>query len=90
MSNIRPEGFIGQEWEVDQRLRYGSVSGVVNATSYLQRVSLEPGMGSTRVVFLRHARPLLSGSVTLDPELDAAGFEWGWVLSGHTFFTSSS
>lgn len=67
MSDIRSEGFIGQEWEVDRRLRYGSVSGVVNATGYLQRVSLGPGTESTRVVSLRHARPsyLVSPRLTL-------------------------
>jgi hypothetical protein len=35
MSALRPEGFVGYEWEADRRLRCGSVSGIVNETSHL-------------------------------------------------------
>jgi hypothetical protein len=34
MIAMRTEGFIGHEWEAHRRLRYGSMRGVVNATSY--------------------------------------------------------
>jgi hypothetical protein len=31
----RPEGFVGHEWEADQRLRCGSVPDTVNAAGLL-------------------------------------------------------
>jgi hypothetical protein len=35
MSALQPEGIIGHEWEVDQRLRCGSTLGVVNVAGHL-------------------------------------------------------
>jgi hypothetical protein len=35
MSDMRYEGFVGHELEVDQRPRCGSVPGVINAASHL-------------------------------------------------------
>jgi hypothetical protein len=52
MSDMRPGGFIGHEWEADRHSRDGSVPGVVNEAGYLRRVNLGPGSGSTRVVSL--------------------------------------
>jgi hypothetical protein len=74
-------GFVGHEWEVDRCPCCASVLGMVNVASYLRRVILGPGAGSTRVVPFRHICSL-SGSATPDPELGAAGFDRGWVLSG--------
>jgi hypothetical protein len=44
---MRPMVFVGHEWEVDRRLRYGLVPGVVNAAGYLRRVSPRSSVGST-------------------------------------------
>jgi hypothetical protein len=35
MSALWPEGFVGHEWEADQRLRSGLVLGAVNAAVHL-------------------------------------------------------
>jgi hypothetical protein len=52
--SLRPfEKSIGHQWEADWCLCCGSVSGVVNAASYLWWVSLGPGEGSTRAVPFR-------------------------------------
>jgi hypothetical protein len=53
MSALWYEGLIGYEWEVDRRLRCGSMPGTVNVAGHLWWVSLGPGEGSTRVVSLR-------------------------------------
>jgi hypothetical protein len=35
MSALRPEGFVGYEWEADRRLRCDSTRGPANAVGHL-------------------------------------------------------
>lgn len=84
MSAVWSEGFIGLEWKADWSLCCGSVSRVVNAVGYLRRVSQGPSAGSTRVVCLRHAHPLL-GSAMLDPRLGVAWFDRGRFFQGRRY-----
>jgi hypothetical protein len=85
MSAMRPEEYVGHEWQANRRPRCDSVPGVVNATSHLWWVSMGPSAGSTRVVPFRHAQPPLLGFATPDPGLGVAVFDRGWVLSGLTY-----
>jgi hypothetical protein len=80
MSALRPEGSVGHEWEADQRIRCGSAPGVVNMADHLWRVGLGPGVGSTRVVFLRYARP----PCMVPPRPTLCSVPWG--SSGGGFF----
>jgi hypothetical protein len=84
MSAMRFEGFVGHEWEADQRPHCGSVSGVINVTNHLWRVSLGPGAGSTQVVSFQHAQSPLSGSAMPGPRLGAIGSDRGRVLPRST------
>jgi hypothetical protein len=84
MSAMRPEGFVGHEWEANRHPRCGSVLGVVNAASYLRQISLGrardplewfPSDMPHPPVSFGHARP----------GLGAVGFDRGRVLSGLTY-----
>jgi hypothetical protein len=75
MSVMRPEVLVGHEWEVVWRRVVDRCHVWLNAVSYLWRVSPGLGIGPTRVVPFQHARPVLSGSTTLDPGLGVAGFD---------------
>jgi hypothetical protein len=35
MSALRPEGFVGHEWEADRRLHRGSLPSIVNVSGHL-------------------------------------------------------
>jgi hypothetical protein len=80
MSAMRPDGFVGHEWEADRCPRCGSMLGMVNVANLLWQVSPRPGTRSTRVVPFLHARPPLLGSATPGPRLGATRFDRGWVL----------
>jgi hypothetical protein len=85
MSAMRIEGSVGHDWEADRRSCRGSVPSVVNATGYLRQASLGLDMGSTRVVSLRHAWPLVPGSSMPDLGLGVVWLDRGQVLLGLTY-----
>jgi hypothetical protein len=82
MSTPQAEGLTCHEWVADRLFYFGSVSGVVNATGHLWRVSLGPDKESTRVASLRLARPL-SSSTSFDLRLSASMFIRGGCFAGY-------
>jgi hypothetical protein len=85
MSVMRPKGFVGHEWEADQRLRCGSVPGVANAADYFTTGQSGVGRGIHSSGF---SPPRLVPHVRfhhIRPSLGAVGFDQGRVLLGLTY-----